>query len=76
MGVLSVNNLIIILSLLIIIIITTVTLGLITQGPTENEDIKQTACFRAASQGMCDELDERMGEGIKKYCCETYNKCC
>ncbi len=76
MGVLSVNNLIIILSLLIIIIVTALTLGLITQGPSENEDIKQTACFRAASQGMCDKLDEKMGRDTEDYCCETYYKCC
>ncbi|MFW6013980.1 MAG: hypothetical protein ACOCZ6_05860 [Nanoarchaeota archaeon] len=76
MGVVSINNLVIISSLFIIIIITVLTLSIITNDTTDEEDIKQTACFKAASLGICDEIDEQMGKGTKDYCCNNYNKCC
>lgn len=76
MGVVNLNNLVIVASLLVVIILTGITLGLVTEGPVEEEDIKQTACYRAASQGSCDLLDEQMGEGTRQHCCEVYDKCC
>lgn len=42
-------------------------------GSNEN-DVKQTACFSAASIGKCDSINESMV--TQQECCTLFDKCC
>lgn len=75
MNIFKLENLVILASIMLVIFVLVLSVTLFL-GEPEKTDLKQTACFRAASNGDCGILDDQLGEGTRDFCCVNYNKCC